>query len=210
MAYRCTVNEPVRPLRDQLLVNLERHERHDVALDGRKHAAVAVVVVGHDEPCILLTKRASTLRAHGGQWALPGGRLDADETAVDAAIRELSEELGLNLSMADVLGVLDDYPTRSGYVITPVVLWAGATPVLDPNPHEVHSVHRVSFGELQRPDAPNFITIPESARPVVQMFFGQSTIHAPTAAVMLQFRRVAIEGVTERVADYEQPVFAWR
>lgn len=161
-------------------------------------------------PGILLTKRASTLRAHGGQWALPGGRLDEGETAVAAALRELHEELGLPLGSDAVLGLLDDYPTRSGYVITPVVLWGGVDPGLRTNPDEVHSVHHVPFSELQRPDAPNFVTIPESDRPVVQMFFGPSTIHAPTAAVMLQFRRVAIEGTCERVAGYEQPVFAWR
>lgn len=210
MAYRCAVSAPDAGLRRHLQNNLAQHERVPVELEGRKHAAVAVVVVEHEAPSILLTKRASTLRAHGGQWALPGGRLDDGETPVDAALRELQEELGLRLGGDDVLGVLDDYPTRSGYVITPVVLWGGADPTIDPNPNEVHSVHRVAFTELQRPDAPTFVSIPESDRPVVQMFFGQSTIHAPTAAVMLQFRRAAIEGVLERVSGYEQPVFAWR
>lgn len=210
MTYRCPVSVPDTGLRMRLHHNLTQHNRLAIELDGRKHAAVAVVVVEHESPGILLTKRASTLRAHGGQWALPGGRLDDGETPVDAALRELHEEIGLQLGDADVLGVLDDYPTRSGYVITPVVLWGGTSPVLEPNPNEVHSVHHVAFTELQRPDAPNFVSIPESERPVVQMFFGQSTIHAPTAAVMLQFRRAAIEGVLERVSGYEQPVFAWR
>jgi 8-oxo-dGTP pyrophosphatase MutT (NUDIX family) len=191
--------------------NLARHERLVAETAGLRHAAVAVaVVLERGVPGILLTKRASTLRSHGGQWALPGGRLDDGETAVGAALRELSEEVGLDLAEHHVLGVLDDYPTRSGYVISPVVVWGGEDPVLCPNPGEVHSVHHVPFAELQRPDAPTFVTIPESDRPVVQMFFGPSTIHAPTAAVMLQFRRAAIEGVCERVAGYEQPVFAWR
>lgn len=198
------------PLLDRLGRHLSAHDRWPIALDGRRHAAVAVVVVDGPSPSILLTKRASTLRAHGGQWALPGGRLDDGEQAPDAARRELAEELGLPLGPEAVVGLLDDYATRSGYVITPVVLWAGTTPTLLPNPDEVHSVHHVPFTELQRPDAPNFVTIPESDRPVVQMFFNSSTIHAPTAAVMLQFRRVALEGVCERVAEYEQPVFAWR
>lgn len=198
------------PLLDRMGRHLAEHDRWPIPLDGRRHAAVAVVVVDGPSPSILLTKRASTLRAHGGQWALPGGRLDDGENPEEAARRELHEELGLQLEPGAVLGLLDDYATRSGYVITPVVLWAGSSPVLRPNPDEVHSVHHVPFSELLRPDAPTFVTIPESDRPVVQMFFNASTIHAPTAAVMLQFRRVALEGVCERVADYEQPVFAWR
>ena len=161
-------------------------------------------------PAVLLTRRASRMRAHPGQWALPGGRLDEGETPVDAARRELHEELGLDLPESAVLGLLDDYPTRSGYVITPVVLWGGADPAMSPQPDEVASVHRVSFRELCRPDSPRFVRIPESDRPVVQVPVGGDLIHAPTGAVLLQFRRVAIEGTTERVAGYEQPVFAWR
>lgn len=233
-------------LRANITANLRAHERRVSASDGRRHAAVAVVVVDSDpvlhgdDPCpapaermadipgteglalsgsiagtaggpaILLTRRAPRLSAHGGQWALPGGRLDRDETAVDAALRELREELGIALAAGAVLGLLDDYPTRSGYVITPVVVWGGADPPMRPDPAEVQSVHRVSFRELQRPDSPRFVSIPESDRPVVQVPVGGDLIHAPTGAVMLQFRRVALEGVTERVAHYEQPVFAWK
>jgi 8-oxo-dGTP pyrophosphatase MutT (NUDIX family) len=195
-------------LRASLVANLATHDRLAFDLDGRRHAAVAVVVVDGD--AVLLTRRAPRLRAHASQWALPGGRVDEDEDVVDAARRELREELDLDLSEGDVLGLLDDYPTRSGYVITPVVLWGGTDPVMRPNPDEVLSVHRVSFQELQRPDSPRFITIAESDRPVVQIPVGRDLIHAPTGAVLLQFRRVALEATLERVADYEQPVFAWR
>lgn len=161
-------------------------------------------------PAVLLTRRTAQLRAHGGQWSFPGGRLDEGEGPLEGALRELSEEVGLALDAGACLGWLDDYPTRSGYVITPVVLWGSADPVLTPNPREVSSVHRVSFRELCRPDSPRFVQIPESPRPVVQIPVGGDLIHAPTGAVLLQFRRVALEGVPERVDGYEQPVFAWR
>ena len=161
-------------------------------------------------PAILLTRRTAGLRAHAGQWALPGGRVDQGELPVDTALRELREELDLRLDETSVLGVLDDYATRSGYIITPFVLWGGADPEITPNPDEVLSVHRVAFRELCRPDSPRFVSIPESDRPVVQMPVGGDLIHAPTGAVLLQFRRVGIEGTTERVANYEQPLFAWK
>ena len=198
-------------LHAHLAANLARHERLGVDIGDRRHAAVAVVVVDSDAgPAVLVTRRALRMRAHAGQWALPGGRIDEGETPIDAARRELHEELGLHLPGSAVLGLLDDYPTRSGYVITPVVLWGGADPEMEPQPDEVASVHRISFRELQRPDSPRFVTIPESDRPVVQIRIGSDLIHAPTGAVLLQFRRVAIEGICERVAGYEQPVFAWR
>ncbi len=161
-------------------------------------------------PAVLLTRRSSAMRAHAGQWALPGGRVESGETPLDAARRELHEELGLELGTEALLGTLDDYATRSGYVITPLVFWAGEEPELIPDPGEVRSVHRVAFSELCRSDSPRFVSIPESDRPVVQIPIGGDLIHAPTGAILLQFRRVALEGVPERVFHYEQPVFAWR
>jgi len=159
----------------------------------------------------LLCRRAATLNRHGGQWALPGGRCDAGESAEDTALRELSEELGLHLDHGHVLGRLDDYVSRSGYVITPVVMWAEGVVQLEPDPGEVAHVYRIGLHELQRPDSPRFVTIPESDRPVVQIALGRDLIHAPTGAVLLQFRWVAIEGrVGERVDHLEQPVFAWK
>src|SRR5450631_4258443 len=121
-----------------------------------KRAAVAITLTetdAGDGTAVLLTLRAAGLRAHRGQWALPGGRCDEGETPVEAALRELHEELGLELGPADVLGLLDDYPTRSGYLITPVVVWAPAGAAISPNPQEVASVHRIALDELERPDA---------------------------------------------------------
>ncbi len=159
----------------------------------------------------LLCRRASRLNAHARQWALPGGRIDPDESPEQAALRELSEELGVELAADSVLGCLDDYPSRSGFVITPVVIWASGMVELHPHPAEVANVYRVGLHELHRADSPRFVEIPEGDRPVVQIPLGGSLIHAPTGAVLLQFRWVCLDGlINARVDHLEQPVFAWR
>ena len=153
--------------------------------------------------------RAAGLRSHGGQWALPGGRCDAGETPVAAALRELAEELGLIASPEAVLGLLDDYPTRSGYLITPVILWAANGRTLRPNPDEVASVHRIGLDTILADDAFDFTVIPESTRRVVRFHAREGLIHAPTAALIYQFREV-LAGRETRVHELEQPVFAWK
>jgi 8-oxo-dGTP pyrophosphatase MutT (NUDIX family) len=179
------------------------------AVDPGAHAAAAVAITLVDGgAAFLLTRRATTLRRHAGQWALPGGRIDAGETPSGAARRELAEELGLVLDVDAVLGVLDDYATRSGFVITPVVLWADDADDLTPNPAEVGEVHRVPVAALDV--EPRFLTIPESDAPVIQLPLMGRFVHAPTGAVLHQFREVVLRGRHTRVAHYEQPVFAWR
>jgi 8-oxo-dGTP pyrophosphatase MutT (NUDIX family) len=234
-------------LRATMQDRLARHDRLALDLDGRRHAAVAIVIVssevGDDEhdpfgftgdemrvipggateldgqmtgvaggASFVLCRRSAGLNSHASQWALPGGRLDAGETVIDAALRETWEEVGIRLGEHDVLGLLDDYATRSGYVMTPVVVWAGPDVDLAPNPDEVLAAYRIGFRELARPDSPRFVDIPESDRPVVQVPLGGDLIHAPTGAVIVQFRWICLDGrasADARVVDFEQPVFAW-
>ena len=188
---------------------LARFERRAVDRPDLKRSAVGIALVPEtDGLTFLLTRRATSLRGHPGQWALPGGRADPGETPGTTARRELAEELGLELGPEAELGLLDDYATRSGYVITPVVLWAGQAPELVPNPAEVGELHRVPVAALDV--EPRFIAIPESDAPVIQLPLFGRFVHAPTGAVLHQFREVVLHGRPTRVAHLEQPVFAWR
>jgi 8-oxo-dGTP pyrophosphatase MutT (NUDIX family) len=235
-------------LRSRLRANLSAHERLVLPLDGRRHAAVAIVLVDSDrarhdgDPLVavdmsmvpgdprdlqgrpldgrmigvaggaafLLCRRAAKLRRHAGQWALPGGRLDAGETPGEAALREVREELGLSLGPESVLGWIDDYPTRSGFVITPVVVWGPAEPALTPAADEVLAVYRIGLQALLD-SQPRFLTIPESEAPILQLPLGNDVIHAPTGALLYQLRQVGLRGqVGERVDHIGEPVFAWR
>ena len=199
-------------LLERARANLSSFDRIALPDDGRRRAAVAQVLLpdADGRPCFLITRRAATLRKHGGQWALPGGRLDAGETAARAALRELQEEVGLTLDESNVLGVLDDYGTRSGFIITPVVVWAEPDYELVPNPAEVAKIYHVPLDDLEGPDVPRLISIPESDRPVIQLPLLGTLIHAPTAAVLYQMREVVVHGRPTRVNHFEQPVWAWR
>jgi 8-oxo-dGTP pyrophosphatase MutT (NUDIX family) len=199
-------------LRARVRAHLDAFPRRAQAAPGRRPAAVAVLLSpGADGRAgFLLTRRAAALRTHARQWALPGGRLEPGERPVEAALRELREEVGLELGPGAVLGLLDDYPTRSGFVVTPVVLWGEAAGVPTPDPAEVAGVYHVPLEELERPDLVRFVAIPESSRPLIQLALLGSLIHAPTAAILYQFREVALYGRPTRVDHFEQPVWAWR
>jgi len=117
--------------------------------------------------------------------------------------------ISLRLDASDVLGILDDYATRSGYLITPVVVWAGLIRACALNPKEVASVHRIPLTEIMRPDAVDFLTIPES----------KSTRHPRSHQWTLHPRAdrrpdlpvpEVLAGRDTRVNELEQPVFAWR
>ncbi|MBO6555179.1 MAG: CoA pyrophosphatase [Pseudomonadales bacterium] len=198
--------------RKQIQQNISCFEDYRQDLKDKRHAAVAVTLMDHEgEASVIVTRRSPRLKEHSGQWALPGGRVDVGETATEAALRELQEEINLALSEDHILGCLDDYVTRSGYVITPVVVWADVVEqALKPNPDEVASIHAFTFTELARSDSPNLERIPQSDREVLSMNYLDEVIYAPTAAMLYQFREVAIRGSDTRVLHYDQPLFAWK
>lgn len=201
-------------LRTKIVDRLQRFEvRRRPDAGSLKHAAVAVVVAQAEDSSdavFLITRRTPRLRAHGGQWALPGGRVDAGETIEQTALRELHEELGVLAGADDILGTLDDYPTRSGYLIAPVVVWLPGKTQVTPNPGEVAAAYRIPCAELFREGSPEIVAIEESDRPIIRLPLPVATVNAPTAAVLYQFREVALAGRDTRVDHFEQPVFAWR
>ncbi len=203
-------------LRQHCERNLAHFERRDHASspdhDALTRAAVAIVILPDDagRGCFVLTRRASRLKDHPGQWALPGGRLDPNESESEAALRECREEVDLDLPAANVIGLLDDYPTRSGFVITPVVVWGHADSEMTANPEEVARIYRVPLRDLDHPELPRLRRIPESDRPVISVPLLDTDIHAPTAAILYQLREVVMYGRSTRVDGYEQPTWAWR
>ena len=213
-------------LRTQLAERLAGWQVQAPDESGLKRAAVALVVADEGlgsslwglrqnsqwskQAALILTRRAKTLSGHAGQWALPGGRIDDGETPEQTALRELHEEVGLQLEPSAVLGRLDTFITRSGYAMTPVVMWAGEARSLVANPTEVASIHRIALTEFLRADAPMLEPLEGCEHPVLKMPLGDNWIAAPTAALIYQFREVCVLGRATRVAHFEQPRFAWK
>jgi 8-oxo-dGTP pyrophosphatase MutT (NUDIX family) len=195
---------------EQVAANLARFQRIAVERSDLKQASVALCVqAAADGDTLLITRRAQSLRNHAGQWALPGGRRDDGESVEDAALRELREETGVSLEASAVLGMLDDYVTRSGYLMTPVVAWGGdADGELTAAPAEVARIFRVPLADLDV--EPEFLHIPQVPGPVIRLPLFDRYVHAPTAAIIYQFCQVALHGNTLRVAQFEAPVHLWR
>lgn len=205
-------------LRARIAGNLDRHRRAECAAGALKPAAVAIVLLPGQagRSGLLLTRRAARLRAHSGQYALPGGKLDPGETAAEAALRELAEELGVVAAAGAILGRLDDLPTRAGYLIRPHVVWLDAAPALRPAPDEIAAVHHVPLADLfagRGRGGNRGMTAEDEAGPGVFSLFIPALGHdlfAPTAAILDQFREVALLGRASPAVRFGEPPFARR
>jgi 8-oxo-dGTP pyrophosphatase MutT (NUDIX family) len=167
---------------------------------------VAIVVMeGSGTPSVPIFQRTSHMSRHAGQMALPGGRLHQGESAAECAMRELQEELGLSVNRQDVVGLLDDFDTRSGFTITPVVIVCSAQPAaLQPSKFEVAQLFVIAIPELR--------AAVSKARPgeAFSLKLERVEVFAPTAAILYQFSEVALDGRLARVTDFYQPPFTHR
>ncbi|MEM8995283.1 MAG: CoA pyrophosphatase [Acidobacteriota bacterium] len=198
-------------LRLRLRSALAAHDRDVKPDEGLIPAAVALVIVPDDRgrATAVLTRRAAKLRRHSGQFALPGGRLDPGETARQAALRELHEEVGLERGPEHVLGELDDHVARSGFHMTPVVVWGGRGE-LRPSPDEVARAYRVPLDEIAAPETGQHLDFDGDGRRSFALSIVGTLVFAPTAALLLQIAHLAVHGEMLSVDHYEQPRFAWR
>jgi 8-oxo-dGTP pyrophosphatase MutT (NUDIX family) len=145
-AIAATGDRPVQE-RSSAVTPLGDHSLNpDMAIPEKiRPAAVLVPVIGREgEPTILLTERSADLAHHAGQVSFPGGRVEeSDIDHIDTALRETEEEIGLDRRHVEVIGRLDTYFTRTGFVVTPIVGLVRPPFDLTPDPVEVASIFEV-------------------------------------------------------------------
>ena len=197
--------------RDTIAANLAAFPRRALAPTGRRRAAVAIVLSAKDgELTYLLTSRALTMRRGAGNYALPGGNLEPGEDAITGAIRETSEELGVAITPGEALGMLDDFLTLGGHVVTPVVFWTDEALSLNPDPAEVDRAWFEPVERLNHPGSPMSEDHPDGGEPILRMFADDNWINPPTAAWLYQFREVGLHGRHIRVSMIGQPEWTAR
>jgi 8-oxo-dGTP pyrophosphatase MutT (NUDIX family) len=116
--------------------------------ESLKPAAVLIPILAQPTPVVVLTERMGNLASHAGQIAFPGGKIDQGETALQAALREAQEEIGLDPAFVDPLGFLEPYRTGTGYLVTPLVALIRSGFELEINPREVSSLFEVPLAFL--------------------------------------------------------------
>jgi len=203
--------------RERIRTNLAAYARLRDVPEGLRRAAVSIVLApseDHTRTTFLLTRRTARMTAHSGQYALPGGKVDPGEAALDAAMRELHEELGIEAGPAQVLGRLDNLPTRSGFLVAPFVVWLGEHVEPVPSPHEIAEVFRIPLADLHagrgRGGNRDESEGSEDEPGVFSLFIPTlgHDLFAPTAAMLDHFREVALLGRPTPAVRFGEPAFA--
>jgi 8-oxo-dGTP pyrophosphatase MutT (NUDIX family) len=196
----------VRALKARIARHFQTFARLEIDPEGRRRAAVAIVISPTDEgPAYLLTRRAMHMRRGAGNYALPGGGIEPGEDPIDAARRETEEEVGVRLPRSAALGLLDDFVTLGGHVVTPVVFWTPRRLMLIPDPREVEQAWFVPLADLDHPLSPKRLNNPDGDPPLLRMFARGGWVNAPTAAWLWQFREVCLHGRDCRTDGVGQP-----
>jgi 8-oxo-dGTP pyrophosphatase MutT (NUDIX family) len=160
--------------------------------EDRVAAAVLVPFVDRPQPGVILTQRPQWLRAHAGQVAFPGGKVDDhDADVVDAALREAEEELGLSRRDVQIVGTTDPYRSGSGFHITPVLAVIPPGLAFDPNPDEVEAWFEVPAATLF--DAARYTTHQAlwkgAERTYFELAWEERRIWGVTAGIILNLAR---------------------
>ncbi len=199
------------PTRESIAANLTAFPRRVLTQQGARRAAVAILLsLREGQLTYILTRRALTMRRGAGNYALPGGNQEHGEDAISAAVRETQEELGITITHDLALGLLDDFLTLGGHVVTPVVFWSPVSLSLDPDPVEVGRAWFEPVSSLNHPDAPMAEPHPDGGEPILRMPADNTWINPPTAAWLYQFREVGLHGRHTRVVSVGQPEWTAR
>ena len=160
-------------------------------LDRTADAAVLIAVTECDNPTVLLTQRPRTMRDHPGQVAFPGGKIEDGEDAVEAALREAWEELGIEGEQVRVIGTTDRYQTGTGFDITPVLATVPANLAIRPDPREVESWFEAPLAKLMDRSAwsENEVFWKGSMRHYYEMDHEGYRIWGVTAAICINLSR---------------------
>lgn len=165
--------------------------------EGLREAAVLVPVVRRDgETRLILTRRNDSLRHHAGQISFPGGRIEADESPLHAALREAEEEIGLPPDATEALGYLDPLATITGFRVVPVLGLVHGEPILRPDPGEVAETFEVPLDFVLDPanHARHSTFWKGAERNYIEILWGQRRIWGVTAGIIANLSR-RLEGV---------------
>ncbi len=202
---------PLAELHPILAERLSGWSRRPATGDASSRRAVVAITIYEmaGRTHFLMIKRASRY-SNPGQWALPGGRMDDGETIAETARRELQEETGLAAGPDDVVGLLDDFMSSRGTIITPVValLYGQQAPRRSPN--EIASLHPLPLTRLTAAGVPRWRRSPGSADLLQLPLRHDMVVHAPTGAILFQFAEVALMGRAVRVSGLAEPGFTAR